>query len=357
MADELLNPLYSWYALNHRKLPWRGVDNPYLIWISEIILQQTRVSQGLPYYLRFIDRFPDVKSLAEAPEDELMKVWEGLGYYSRARNLHTAAKSILKNYKGSFPSDYSSIRQLKGTGEYTAAAVASIAFNLPYAVTDGNVLRVLSRYFDLDVPIDSSSGKKYYSALAKELLLTGNPGMHNQAIMELGALVCTPKNPDCLQCPLSHSCKALINKKVQQRPVKSKPKEKIIRYFNFLFIESNMHTLIEKRVTHDIWKNLYQLPLIETHRLLEEFEIFNHEEFTKYLNMEGFTIHSISPIFTHLLTHRVIKARFFHIKCRTITNHDPKFILINKEEISKFAFPVLIKRYLEKIDLFDFELS
>ena len=252
--------LLDWYAENKRDLPWRNTTDPYLIWISEIILQQTRVAQGYEYFLRFIKRFPDVVSLAAASEDEVMKYWQGLGYYSRARNLHAAAKSM----KGTFPKTYAEVRALKGVGDYTAAAICSFAYDMPYAAVDGNVYRVLSRYFGIDVPIDSTEGKKTFTALAGEVLDKSRPADYNQAIMDFGAVQCTPQSPNCLFCPLSGSCRALSEGKVQQLPVKQHRTKTTNRYFNYIYVRMGAHTLIHKRTEDDIWKNLFELPLIET---------------------------------------------------------------------------------------------
>lgn len=339
-------PIYQWYSIYKRTLPWRDTRDPYLIWISEVILQQTRVAQGMPYYYRFAERFPDAKALAEAPEDELMKLWEGLGYYSRARNLHFAAKSILKNYKGKFPADYESIRKLKGVGDYTAAAIASIAFGLPYAVVDGNVIRVLSRYFGIFTSAHTTEGKRMFMNLARQMLLVNNPGMHNQALMEFGALICTPKKPDCTNCPINQSCSALLNGNIEDLPVKQKSIKKTIRYFLFVLMESSSQILIEKRIHSDIWRNLFQLPLIECDQLIDDPEILMRPYITAILNINGNQLSDISPVYMHKLTHRTILARFIRIHCTDLSLIDEKLIRVNKEEIYKFAFPVLIKKYL-----------
>jgi len=344
--NSFTDPIYEWYSANQRNLPWRNVSDPYLIWISETILQQTRIAQGLPYYRRFAGRFPDVKTLAEAPEDELLKLWEGLGYYSRARNLHFAAKSILKNYEGIFPDSYESILRLKGVGYYTAAAVASIAYGLPHAAVDGNVLRVFSRYFGIDLPVDSALGRKTFRDLANEMLLTRDPGMHNQAMMEFGALVCTPKNPGCVNCPLSGSCIAFSTNRITKLPVKSKRNVKTTRFFVFILLESAVHILLEKRIKSDIWKNLYQLPLIETEQQAGDAEILEIPEIGHILSQPDCRLVKLSPVYIHELTHRRICARFVHVQCVDITCLDEKFIQVNKEEMYKFAFPVLIKKYL-----------
>ena len=220
--DFFAKRLIKWYNFNKRELPWRSTSDPYKIWLSEIILQQTQVNQGLSYYLKFVEEFQTVKDLAKAPADKVMKLWQGLGYYSRARNLHEAAKNIVNEHKGEFPKAYEDIRALKGVGDYTAAAIASIAYNLPYAVVDGNVYRVLSRIFGIETPIDSTSGKKEFNELANELLTKKNPADYNQAIMEFGALYCRPKNPDCTNCIFNDKCEAYRLNKINLLPVKSK---------------------------------------------------------------------------------------------------------------------------------------
>ena len=230
--NRLTEVLLDWYADNKRDLPWRGTTDPYRIWISEIILQQTRVVQGYEYFLRFIRRFPDVRTLASASEDEVLKYWQGLGYYSRARNLHAAAKSM----NGKFPESYQEVRALKGVGDYTAAAICSIAYNMPYAVVDGNVYRVLSRYCGIDVPIDSTEGKKLFAALADEMLDKSRPATYNQAIMDFGAIQCTPQSPNCMFCPLADSCSALSKGQVMQLPVKQHRTKTFNRYFNYTLI-------------------------------------------------------------------------------------------------------------------------
>ena len=256
--------LIRWYSENKRRLPWRETEDPYRIWISEIILQQTRVAQGLEYFNRFMERFPDVASLAQAGEDEVMKYWQGLGYYSRARNLHAAAREIMERYEGVFPSEYEKVRALKGIGEYTAAAVCSFAWRQPYAVVDGNVYRVLGRVFGIDTPIDSGPGKKEFAELATALLDRQRPDIYNQAIMDFGAIQCTPKAPDCLYCPLREHCVAFATGKVAQLPVKEGKTRVKPRYFNYLHIGCQGKTLLKRRNAKDIWQNLYEYPLIET---------------------------------------------------------------------------------------------
>lgn len=263
--------LLEWYKENKRELPWRDTTDPYLIWISEIILQQTRVAQGYEYFLRFVRRFPDVASLAAASEDEVMKYWQGLGYYSRARNLHAAAKSM----NGKFPVTYEDVRGLKGVGDYTAAAICAFAYNMPYAVVDGNVYRVLSRYLGIDTPIDSTEGKKVFAVLAQEMLDERRPTDYNQAIMDFGAIQCTPQSPNCMFCPLADRCFALSKGLIAHLPVKQHKTKTVNRYFNYIYVRMGAETLIHKRTENDIWKNLFELPLVEAERDLSEEEFFS----------------------------------------------------------------------------------
>jgi A/G-specific adenine glycosylase len=259
------NSLINWYLNNKRDLPWRNTDNPYNIWLSEIMLQQTRVAQGLPYYLDFISTFPTVFDLAKAPEEKVLKHWQGLGYYSRARNLHYTAKYVANELKGEFPNNYKDLLKLKGIGEYTAAAIASFSHNEAVPVVDGNVFRVLSRYFDIETDISLATAKKEFSELALELMPKNDPATFNQAIMEFGALQCVPKSPDCKNCIFNSSCAALQKKKVQYLPVKLKKVKISYRFFNYIVFEDDkLNTLIQKRDQKGIWQNLYEFPLIET---------------------------------------------------------------------------------------------
>ena len=251
--------LIEWYGANGRDLPWRKTSDPYRIWISEIVLQQTRVAQGMDYFRRFMERFPDVTALAEAPEDEVMRCWQGLGYYSRARNLHEAARSM----NGRFPDTYQGVRALKGVGDYTAAAICSFAYQMPYAVVDGNAYRVLARYWGIDTPIDSTEGKKLFARLAQELLDPRRPALHNQAIMDFGALQCTPQSPACRKCPLADSCQALASGQVDRLPVKRHKTQVTERYFYYIYVRAGACTYLHKRQGADIWQNLYELPLLE----------------------------------------------------------------------------------------------
>lgn len=338
--------LLDWYAENKRDLPWRNTTNPYLIWISEIILQQTRVAQGYEYFLRFIKRFPDVASLAAASEDEVMKYWQGLGYYSRARNLHAAARSM----KGTFPKNYVEVRALKGVGDYTAAAICSFAYDMPYATVDGNVYRVLSRYFGIDIPIDSTEGKKTFTALAGEMLDKSRPADYNQAIMDFGAVQCTPQSPNCLFCPLSDSCRALSEGKVQQLPVKQHRTKTTNRYFNYIYVRMGAHTFIHKRSGNDIWKNLYELPLIETDREWTEEELYASPQFRRMLARgEEPVVRLVRKGVKHVLSHRVIYANFYEVILPENSASFAKYQRISVEDLHKFAVSRLVNQFFSLI--------
>ena len=344
--------LYHWYHLHQRDLPWRSETDPYLIWVSETILQQTRVAQGLDYYKRFVARFPNVISLAEAHEDELLKVWEGLGYYSRARNMHTAAQTIVSIHHGVFPDKYDDILNLKGVGEYTAAAVASIAFGLPRAVVDGNVSRVMARYFGINDAINVAAGHKSVRQAADDLLQSAenriHPGIHNQAVMELGALVCTPANPSCAICPVADGCYANMNNMVGSLPVKIRNLKRMVRHFCFLVIEDNGSFYLEKRTSQGIWKNLYQFPLVETESAMTVEEVLTLPEVKELVSGPDSAIVNVSDIYKHVLTHRDILARFVYVQVSDCQLSGQNFFKVNKQEISNFAFPVLITNYLRK---------
>jgi A/G-specific adenine glycosylase len=338
--------ILNWYNDNGRDLPWRHTKDAYHIWISEIILQQTRIDQGYDYYLRFAEHFPDLKSLADAEEDEVLRYWQGLGYYSRARNMHEAARSM----NGTFPSSYSDIIALKGVGEYTAAAICSIAYNEPIAVVDGNVYRVLSRYFGIETPIDSTRGKKSFKELAQSLLDKEHPGLYNQAIMDFGALQCIPGNPDCNTCPLSDSCHALQEHRINSLPVKQHHTRIRDRYFNYIYVHTRTNILIHKRTASDIWKNLYELPLIETPQAIEMDELIQTPEFKSMLTFSDKPV--LSQIYStkHILTHRIIHAVFYELQISSteIVKHHNKFICIPTAERDRYAMPQLIQRFFEK---------
>ena len=340
--------LNEWYLINKRTLPWRETKDPYKIWISEIILQQTRVNQGLDYYNRFIERFPDVKSLAEAGEDEVLKYWQGLGYYSRARNLHKAAKQIMNKYNGAFPTVYHEVLSLSGVGEYTAAAVCSLAYHQPYAVVDGNVYRVLSRLTGSSTPIDTSVGKKEFSALAKQLLNIAHPDTHNQAMMDFGALQCTPANPDCEICVLQDFCEAYKLNIVGQLPVKQGKTNVKNRYFNYFFIKNDDYTYLKKRTGKDIWQNLYEFPLIETDKEMNFQELTETESFRQLFGETELTVQKISHPVKHILSHRIINAVFYKINISHENETIKDFEKLLLSELNQFPVSRLTELYLEK---------
>ncbi len=340
--------LINWYEDNRRDLPWRHNPTPYHVWLSEIILQQTRVNQGWEYYLRFIEKWPTVNDLAKASEEEVLKMWQGLGYYSRARNLHKCARQVMEQYEGLFPADFEQLKRLQGIGDYTAAAIASIAFNLPHAVIDGNVYRVLARLYDINTPININDGQKLFAELADELLNREQPGLHNQAMMEFGALHCTPKNPNCLLCPLQAQCLAFAHQTVMQRPVKL-PKVKVTtRYFNYLVLRINDSVYLHKRSDNDIWKNLYDFPCIESQKPMTVEEVIASDEFVQLIENKPFTIIKSSPIFSHKLTHRTILAQFIEIKLEKelLLIQTKDLFLARQTELGSFPIPRLIDLYL-----------
>lgn len=336
--------LINWYLQNKRDLPWRNTTNPYNIWLSEIILQQTRVAQGKPYYEAFLNQFPSIYDLANANEEQVLKLWQGLGYYSRARNLHFTAKHIANNLKGEFPNSYKELLNLKGVGEYTAAAIASFSFNEPVAVLDGNVFRVLSRYFGIDLDISLSNSKKEFQKLAQSLLPKDSASTFNQAIMEFGALQCVPKNPNCNNCVLIASCYALQKNQILNLPFKSKKIKVKKRFFNFLVIEdAKGDFVVEKRVQNGIWKNLFQFPLIE------EFEE-NSVELTMK-KIEDFRFNNIQPkeisffndsYIKHKLSHQELHIRFFKLKFETDLKEAESI-----EKIKKYPFPIVLHNFIE----------
>lgn len=328
-------------------MPWKEEKNPYLIWLSEIMLQQTRVEQGLSYYIKFKKNYPTVADLANAPEDELMKHWEGLGYYSRARNLHTSAKFIHHELNGVFPDTYQDIISLKGVGEYTAAAIASFAYSLPHAVVDGNVYRVLSRFFGIDIPTDSTEGKKYIKKIADEVLHQKDPARYNQAIMDFGATVCKPKLALCHVCPMKRKCIAFKDGRVGELPIKTKKIKKITRYFHYLVINKGTAVFIRKRTEKDIWKNLYEYPMIETKKELNEKDLLKQKDFLEIFFNKFYGISKVSDSYVQQLTHRSIIAKFVEINVsddfKVIKND---WLCVEKKEIRRFAFPKIIDLYL-----------
>lgn len=335
--------LIQWYLQNKRDLPWRNDTNPYTIWLSEIMLQQTRVAQGLPYYLRFTEVFPTVFDLANAREEEVLKLWQGLGYYSRARNLHKTAKQIAFESNGEFPKSYEKLLKLKGIGEYSAAAIASFAYNENVAVVDGNVFRVLSRYFDIETDIASSVAKKEFTQLAHELLPNKQANIFNQAIMEFGALQCVPKNPDCLNCIFNDSCLALQKKKVAQLPIKNKRLKVTKRYFNYLvFSDFENNTLLNKRTQKGIWHNLYEFPLIETETFESEEVVFDLIQNQKFITNSIQEIQLYNPeVIVHKLSHQHLSIVFWKIRVEGKIENG-----INWESAKKMPFPIVIYNFI-----------
>ena len=343
--DEFRKALTVWYNQAKRELPWRTSRDPYEIWVSEVILQQTRVQQGMDYYHNFLQSFPDVQSLAMAKEEEVLKVWQGLGYYSRARNMHHAAKTILLDHEGKFPEDYLSIRKLKGIGDYTAAAISSIAFNLPYAVVDGNVFRVLSRLFGISTPIDTNMGKKEFYLLAQMMLDIEHPGEFNQAMMEFGAIQCIPNKPLCQRCPLVMRCQALLTRTVDSLPVKTKQPKQKKRYLNYLYIYNTEQLFLEKRVEKDIWRNMFQFPLIETTVQTSPEDLINCATWKEILKNLNLTIESVSPERIHILTHQRLHLRFFSISLND--NQIPDHLLaVQKTHCLRYPVPKPIENFL-----------
>lgn len=326
----------NWYRQNQRDLPWRKTKDPYRIWLSEIILQQTRVDQGLNYYLRFTEVYDTVFDLANAQERDVLNLWQGLGYYSRARNLHVTARIIVEQFNGVFPDNYLDLLKLKGVGSYTASAIASIAFNRKHAVLDGNVFRVLSRYFDIETPIDTTPGKKEFDELANALIPDNEPGHYNQSVMEIGALVCVPLNPRCDECPLSKSCKALMNNTVFIRPVKLKSTKVRERVFHYLVYYEKGKTILEKRIQKDIWQHLYQFPLIEDENTTG-IALRRVRQWQKSESRER----------THVLSHQKIKA-VFHIMDCFPEKLDKQWEITHVSGIQEYPLPRLIDRYLEE---------
>lgn len=338
--------LIAWYLQNKRDLPWRKTTNPYHIWLSEIMLQQTRVLQGLPYYLKFVEAYPKVENLANAPEDDVLKLWQGLGYYSRARNLHATAKMISEEMNGVFPNNYTDLLKLKGVGDYTASAIASICFNKPEAVVDGNVYRVLSRYFGIHTPINTSLGQKEFKKLAQKLIDKKESGTFNQAIMEFGARFCVPQNPDCENCIFNDSCVAFQQKKVWELPVKIKAKPVKNRFFNYLVVLSeNERTILQQRTGKGIWQKLYEFPLIETSEEITISELQRHSEFQSFsenLNIENIALFNEKPVI-HKLSHQHLNTRFWIIE-----TSEEKETTVPISEVKNYAVPVLIADFVSE---------
>ncbi|HKC67198.1 MAG TPA: A/G-specific adenine glycosylase [Bacteroidia bacterium] len=340
--------LIKWFKQHKRDLPWRNTTDPYKVWLSEIILQQTRVAQGMPYYLSFVKEFPTVFDLAKAPEQKVLKLWQGLGYYSRARNLHTAAKEVVKNYKGIFPSEFEELKKLKGVGDYTAAAISSFCFNKPQAVVDGNVYRVLARLFAIDTPVNSTEGKKQFALLAQELLDKKNAGTYNQAIMEFGALYCTPHKPDCEACIFYDTCLSGSESKALNYPVKIANKKMTTRYFEYFVIISNQNTYTQQRTENDIWKNLHQFPLLEYAEKANDTKVL--EQLKKEIlktKTNNFEIIKQTGYKKHQLSHQTIYARFTYINVNKFVN--PTYKQTSLKQLKKLPFPVLLANEISEL--------
>ena len=336
--------LTSWYSVNKRILPWRSSKNPYNIWLSEIILQQTQVKQGQPYYEAFLANYPTVKSLAEASETEVLNLWQGLGYYSRARNLHFTAKHITENLNGEFPKNYKSLLDLKGVGDYTASAIASICYEEPVAVVDGNVYRVLSRYYGIDTPINSTEGVKQFKKLAQSLLPSSNFGDYNQAVMEFGSQQCKPQSPNCELCPFASSCKAYATGTVKSLPVKLKKIYVTKKYFNFLVFDSNDHkTSLEQRTEKGIWQQLYQFPLIETADSVSEKEFLIRLSESNIIKepLQKLLLFNAEDII-HKLSHRELHIKFWILKTETVARNAVKWA-----DINNYPVPAVIERFIK----------
>ena len=346
--SDFADKLIDWYKKNKRDLPWRDTKDPYRIWISEIILQQTRVAQGYDYFVRFLNRFPDVFALAEADEDEVMKHWQGLGYYSRARNLHAAARSMV--LAGGFPKTYEEVLALKGVGEYTAAAICSFAYDMPYAVVDGNVYRVLSRWLGIDTPIDSSQGKRLFAQAAQELMDKKRPALYNQAIMDFGALQCTPSSPSCLLCPLADSCMALAQGKVDVLPVKQHKTKVTNRFFNYIYVRTGEYTFIRKRTGNDIWKNLYEPILIETEGdVFENAKVFEQKLQGVLGKIPWLFLKPIKMGVKHVLSHRIIHANFYELVLPEDFGLLEGYQKVAEEDLNKFAVSNLVYQFFSLI--------
>ena len=344
MIDENFSlVLIKWYNLNKRNLPWRNTNDPYKIWISEIILQQTRVEQGLPYYNKFILNFPNIIKLSQAKEDKVLKLWQGLGYYSRARNLHFTSKYITDKLNGEFPKNYDGLIKLKGVGKYTASAISSFAYNEKKAVLDGNVFRVLSRYFGVFDPIDSTLGLKLFEEISFKNLPIKNIATYNQSIMEFGALQCKPASPNCELCPLNFNCWAFLNNEISSLPVKNKKIIKKERFFNFIVLANEKFVFIEKRIKNDIWKNLYQFPLFEDSDL-------NFKP-AKDLVKNGVLLKKTK--IKHILTHQRLNVVFWHYNVNKLEKNK-KYKTIEIKKIDQYPVPKIVENYIAenlRIDL------
>lgn len=344
LYSDISRTIQAWYKQHKRILPWRGSQDPYLVWLSEVILQQTRVEQGTPYFLKFREVFPTVAHLANADSDHVMKLWQGLGYYSRARNLHNAAKQVLADFGGVFPSSYEGLLKLKGVGPYTAAAIASIAFDQPKAVVDGNVARVVSRLFGIAEPVNETATAQRIQQIA-DRLLHGAPGEHNQGMMEFGAIFCVPRNPSCETCPVTSLCLARQKGLVGQIPLKTKKLKRKTRHLHYIVATYGDMVPVRKRDTTDIWAGLFEFPLLEK----ADSQWLSPSEIEQVLKTEGIEVRRINPVKKHVLTHQDIVATFYHVLS---AKPGPEgFELVKTSEVHTFALPRLIDRYLERHEL------
>jgi len=349
MKPDFTKKLLAWNSSqNQRSMPWKGEKDPYRVWLSEIILQQTRVEQGWDYYLSFINAFPSVKDLAAAPEAKVFKLWEGLGYYSRCRNLIATAKLINERYNGIFPSTHEAIINLKGIGPYTAAAIASFAFNLPYAVVDGNVLRVIARIYGIDKPVDSPKGRELLNKIAGTLLDKKSPGAYNQAIMDFGAVICKPKAPLCQSCFMKKSCVAFTKKLVDRLPVKEKKINKKTRWFYYYIVWYNASTYIRERQDRDIWRHLHEFFLLERAERMEETEIMMNEAIKPFFEKYGARITAVSKLYSQQLTHQTIRGQFIELSCQKPPVMNEQFRKVISGDLAKHAFPKFITTYLQE---------
>ncbi len=346
-AMSFANKLIEWYRLEGRDLPWRKTQDPYIIWLSEVILQQTRVEQGLPYFYTFVEHFPSVTEFATADEDEVLRLWQGLGYYSRARNMHKAAKIVEQDYQGQFPSDYERLLSLPGIGEYTAAAISSFSVGECKAVLDGNVFRVLSRVFGISTAINTGEGKKLFQSLAQDLISASDPGTYNHAIMDFGATVCKPKAPLCVDCVFRGECAAFEEDTVGALPVKLKAKKSRDRYFNYFVIEDDGMILMSKRGSEDVWANMYEFPLIETKDQLELEDLIHTEEYRATFG--DAVVEPFGGVTKHILSHQNIYARFFRLpNAKDILEKKDTWHYFLLENLDKLAKHKLVFSFIDK---------
>lgn len=348
MEKKFTQTLLSWHTqTNTREMPWKGEKDPYKIWLSEVILQQTRVAQGWNYYNRFINTYPTLQHLAEAKDQEVFKLWEGLGYYNRCKNLLYTAREIVKVHSGKFPDEYEAILALKGVGPYTAAAIASFAYNLPYAVVDGNVFRVLARFFGIAEPIDTTSGKQRFTTLATEVLAKKQAGLYNQAIMDFGATVCKPFAPICSSCPLQKKCTSFQKGIVNQLPIKEKILLRKNRFFYYFIFENGGKYLVHQRTASDIWQNLFEFYLLETEELVNWDQLISQAWLREQLGIQQACVRQISPVSVQQLTHQQIKGQFIHVQLKKIPAFLQKHQWQSLNTLRSLPFPKFITQYLD----------